>query len=89
MQNTITKHISIPRVLVKKVEKKADMLGFDLPEFIRFLLAREVHNDIEFLDDELKESLKKGLEDVKSNRLSGILSTDEDIKAYITASTKQ
>jgi hypothetical protein len=70
MKNPKTqKHIGFSTVVLEVAEKKADKYGFTFPEYIRYLVTRDVEdeiNDIIIVDEPERSSFVRGIKDHKS-----------------------
>lgn len=85
MRASISKHIVFPASLVELAEVKARRLGFNLSEYVRYLIAKAVEPELEAVyevTEKENEDIGKSLEDYKKGRYTE-LRTKKDIKKFI------
>ena len=73
-----------PAQLVRLGEKKAKRLGFTLTEYLHYLLAKDIKEDLEnisYVDEKTEKEIGLALQDHKAGK-TVTLSDNDDIKKY-------
>lgn len=84
---SITRQISFPQKLMDRVESRAQSLGYSLPAYVRYVLAKEVEENQDpvldgfVLDDEMIKSMKQSIKDSREGKLKEIKSV-KDIELF-------
>lgn len=68
-RQTTKKHISIPTQLLELAEGKANRFGFNLAEYVRFLIAKDVEDyEIPMVSEIEEKEIGKALDDIKKGK---------------------
>ena len=76
-----------PQQMVNLAEKKAEYLGFNLPEYVRYLIAKDIEESSEIVEiatPELEEEIKSAIKEYKAHGSAKRVKTKQQLKAYIT-----
>jgi hypothetical protein len=73
--------VSVSDKLYSKLRDKADYSGASLPEYVRYVLMKEMEKDYEEIitDDKLAQSIKEGIENYRSGKTKKFSNVEEAI----------
>jgi hypothetical protein len=73
--------------MVTLAEKKAEYLGFNLPEYVRYLIAKDIERSSEIVEiatPELEKEIGNAIKEYKKNGPVKRIKTEQQLKAYLT-----
>lgn len=77
MTNSVKKHIVLPYELYEMAQTKAKKFGFRLGEYVRYVIARDVEEDIPMVDEETEKEIGIALKEYKEGKYVTIHNRDE------------
>ena len=61
MSASVKKHIVLPHELYEMAATKAKKFGFRLGEYVRYVIARDVEDDIPMVDEETEKQIGESI----------------------------
>jgi hypothetical protein len=87
----VTRQITFPKKLMDSVESRAKQYGYSFPEYVRYLLTKDVEKKdfyigpTEYIDDEeLAESIREGIKEYQEGK-TVTLRSKREIRAYFNS----
>lgn len=87
----VTRQITFPKKLMDSVESRAKQYGYSFPEYVRYVLTKEVEKKdfyigpTEYIDDEeLAESIREGIKEYQEGK-TVTLRSKREIRAYFNS----
>jgi hypothetical protein len=87
----VTRQITFPKKLMDSVESRAREYGYSFPEYVRYVLTKDVDRKDFFLgpteyidDEELAESIREGIKEYEEGK-TVTLRSKRDIRDYFNS----
>ena len=75
-----------PQQMVTLAEKKAEYLGFNLPEYVRYLIAKDIEESsevVEIATPQLEEEIEGAIKEYKQKGPAKKFETKQQLRSYI------
>ncbi len=90
-RKSVTRQITFPSKLMDMVDSRAKMFGYSFPEYVRYVLTKDIDREdfylgtTEYIDDkELVDTIKEGIKEYEEGKCT-TLSSPEEIDAYFAS----
>lgn len=90
-KKSVTRQITFPKKLMDSVESRAKDFGYSFPQYVRYVLTKEVEKKdfyigpTEYIDDEeLAESIREGIKEYQEGK-TVTLRNKKEIRAYFNS----
>jgi hypothetical protein len=90
-KKSVTRQITFPKKLMDSVESRAKDFGYSFPQYVRYVLTKEVEKKdfyigpTEYIDDEeLAESIREGIKEYQEGK-TVTLRSKKEILAYFNS----
>ena len=87
----VTRQITFPKKLMDAVESRAKQYGYSFPEYVRYVLTKDVDRKDFYLgptedidDEELAESIREGIKEYKEGK-TVTLRSKREIRDYFNS----
>ena len=88
-KKSVTRQITFPKKLMDTVESRAKNFGYSFPQYVRYVLTKEVEGQIKneeeiILSEDLVAGIKESIKEVDEGK-AVTLKTKKEVRDYFTA----